>query len=173
MARLIDYVMRGLSGVLTYIDDVLVHTPDHEKQLDLLEKTLLRIRKCNLKLNVSKYCFGANTMNYLGYTLSVEGIAPGKEKLEAVSQFPAPVKQICEFVGPCNYFRFLIPTFAFYSGLLTNLTRQKSGNSGGPLPPFAMSALSHLKRRLLSLIQDVASHFTLILTLQLEIWTKE
>ena len=29
-ARLIDYVMGGLSGVLTYIDDVLVYTPDHE-----------------------------------------------------------------------------------------------------------------------------------------------
>ena len=31
-ARLVDYVMRGLSGVLTYIDDVLVDTPDHETQ---------------------------------------------------------------------------------------------------------------------------------------------
>ena len=42
-ARLIDYVMRGLPGVLTYIDDVLVHTPDHETQLALLEQTLLRL----------------------------------------------------------------------------------------------------------------------------------
>ena len=89
-------------------------------------------------------------MNYLGYILSGEGIAPGKEKLEAVSKFPAPVsiKQIREFVGLCNYFRFLIPNFAFYSGLLTNLTRQKWGYSGGPLPPLALSAFSHLKRQL-------------------------
>ena len=89
-------------------------------------------------------------MNYLGYTLSGEGIAPGKEKLEAVLQFPSPVsvKQISEFVGLCNYFRFLIPNLAYYSGLLTNVTRQKSGYSGGPLPPLAMSAFSHLKRQL-------------------------
>ena len=87
-------------------------------------------------------------MNYMGYTLSVEGIAPGKEKLKAVSKFPDPVliKQICGFVGLCNYFRFLIPNFAFYSGLLTNSTWQKSGYSGGPLPPLALSAFSHLKK---------------------------
>ena len=40
-ARLIDYVMRDLRGVLTYIDDVLVHTCDHEAQLILLEQCLL------------------------------------------------------------------------------------------------------------------------------------
>ena len=75
-------------------------------------------------------------MNYLVYTLSVEGIAPGKEKLEAVSKFPAPksIKKIREFVGLCNYFRFLIPNFALYY-------------SGGPLPPLALSAFSHLKRQ--------------------------
>ena len=49
--RLIDYVMRGLSGVLTYINDGLVHTPDHEMQLVLLEQTLLRLRRYKLKLN--------------------------------------------------------------------------------------------------------------------------
>ena len=29
-ARLIDYTMRGLQGLLIYIDDVLVHTFGHE-----------------------------------------------------------------------------------------------------------------------------------------------
>ena len=65
-ARLIDYVMRDLRGVLTYIDDVLVHTC--EAQLKLLEQCLLRLRKYNLKLKVAKSAFGASSVNYLGYT---------------------------------------------------------------------------------------------------------
>ena len=149
-ARLIDYTMQGLQGVLTYINDVLGHTFDHESQLALLEKTFLRLRKYNLKLNVSKSFFRALQVNYLGYTLSGEGIAPGKEKLQAVQDFPAPisVKQIREFVGLCNYFRFLIPGFTFHSSVLTNLTFQKSGYVGGELPPLAASAFKYLKNKL-------------------------
>ena len=64
--------------MLTYIDDVLVHTFDHESQLALLERTFLRLRKYNLKLNVSKSFFGALQVNYLGYTLSGDGIASEK-----------------------------------------------------------------------------------------------
>ena len=36
-ARLIDYCMREIPGVLTYIDDVLVHCPNHPYQLETLE----------------------------------------------------------------------------------------------------------------------------------------
>ena len=108
---------RARSVNLRYIDDVSVHTFDHESQLALLERTILRLRKYNLKLNVSKSFFGALQVNYLGYTLSGDRIAPGKEKLQAVQDFLAPtsVKQIREFVGLCNYFWFLIPGFAFHS----------------------------------------------------------
>ena len=121
-ARLNDYVMRDFRGVLTYIAYVLVHTCDHEAQLKLLEQCLLQLRKYNLKLNVAKSVFGASSVNYLGYTLTGEGIAPGKEKLLAVKEFPPPVsvKQIREFVGLSNHFRFLIPKFAYYSTILTN-----------------------------------------------------
>ena len=82
----------------------------------------------NLKLNVAKSAFGASSVNYLGYTLTGEGIAPGKEKLLAVKEFPltVSVKQIWEFVGLGKYFRFLTPKFAYYSAILTNLTRAKS-----------------------------------------------
>ena len=53
----------------TYIDDVLVHTFDQETQLNLLEQTLLRLRKYGLKMNVAKSFFGASEVNYLGYRI--------------------------------------------------------------------------------------------------------
>ena len=49
-ARLIDYVFRGIKGVITYIDDVLTHSRGHQDQLKVLEQMLLRLRKYNLKL---------------------------------------------------------------------------------------------------------------------------
>ena len=99
---------------------------------------------------MAKSAFGASSVNYLGYTLTGDGIAPGKEKLLAVKKFPPPVsvKQIREFFGLCNYFRFLIPKFAYYSGILKNLTKAKSGYSGGKLPPLALSAFEFLRKKL-------------------------
>ena len=44
-ARLIDYIMTGLPGVICYIDGALVHSSDHEKHLMQLEKVLKRLRK--------------------------------------------------------------------------------------------------------------------------------
>ena len=44
-ARLVDYCMRGLQGVLTYIDDVLCHARSHEEHLQVVEKVFLRLRK--------------------------------------------------------------------------------------------------------------------------------
>jgi hypothetical protein len=43
--RLMDYVMRGILGVLTYIDDVLVHNKGHQEHLRTVEQVLLRLRK--------------------------------------------------------------------------------------------------------------------------------
>ena len=65
----------------------------------------------------------------------------------AVKEFPPPVsvKQIREFVGLCYYFRFLIPKFAYYSAILTHLTRAKSGYLGCKLPPLALSAFKFLR----------------------------
>ena len=100
-ARLIDYVFRGIKGVITYIDDVLTHSKGHEQQLKTLEDTLLRWCKYNLKLNPAKSVFGANQVHYLGYSISGEGIRPGEEKMKANKEFPTPdtPKKIREFVG--------------------------------------------------------------------------
>ena len=131
--RLIDYCIREIPGVLTYIDGVLIHCPDHPSQLKTLETAFLRLRKYGLKLNVAKSAFNAREVTYLGYRLMGEGIFPGEAKLKAVSDFPAPVcvKQIRELVGLANYFRFLISNFAFYAGIMTCLMKRVRVTKGG------------------------------------------
>ena len=79
-ARLIDYAFRGISGVITYIDDVLTHSRGHHDQLRLLEATLLRLRKYNLKLNPAKSVFRAATVHYLGYNISGKKYSPGRRR---------------------------------------------------------------------------------------------
>jgi len=149
-ARLIDYVMRGLEGVLTYIDDILVHARGHEEQLRRLEMAFLRLRKYNLKLNVSKSVFGALEVTYLGYSLSGRGVKPGEEKLDAVRKFQEPdsLKKIREFIGLANYFRFLIPDFSKFASRLTKLTKSDSGYKEGPLPEEASEAFHYLQDKL-------------------------
>ena len=100
-------MMRGLKNVLTYIDDVLVHSPSHTDQLIQLENVFLRLRKYNLKLNVTKSTFGADEVSYLGYIIDARGVRLGTEKLNAVKKFPIPnsVKKIKEICGSSELFQ--------------------------------------------------------------------
>jgi hypothetical protein len=44
-ARLMDFVMTGVKGIITYIDDILVHFCDLEQHLKSIEEVLCRLRK--------------------------------------------------------------------------------------------------------------------------------
>ena len=79
-ARLIDYVFRGISGVITYFDDVLTHSNGHEKQLKLLEETLLRLRKNNLKLTRQNQSSEQRPCTTWGTTFLAREFDPGKKR---------------------------------------------------------------------------------------------
>jgi hypothetical protein len=80
--RLMEGVLRDIPNVLVYIDDLLVHTDRHDKHLQVLDQGLARLHKNHLKIN-------------LGFTLTPEGINPGKNKLKAMSVFEC----ICMYVS--------------------------------------------------------------------------
>ena len=147
-----DHVMRQLKGVLTYIDDVLVYADDHQKHYQRLEEVLLRLRKYGLKLNIGKTLIGGESVQYLGYTISETGITLSQNKTEAIQQFSPPKdpRQIREFIGLCNYFRFLIPNFSKIAGPLIELTKKDSEWKGGELPPSASSSFRTMKEQLCS-----------------------
>jgi hypothetical protein len=46
-----EIVIHNLSNSLTYIDDLLVHTKDHGKHMEILDDLFTRLRKHRLKIN--------------------------------------------------------------------------------------------------------------------------
>jgi hypothetical protein len=74
-------VLRDIKNVIVYIDDLLVHSNPHDKHLEVLEQVLMRLQKNHLKINLEKGIFGNKEVSYLGFTLTLEGIKPRKNKV--------------------------------------------------------------------------------------------
>ena len=151
-SRLTALVFRGLSNVITYIDDLMVHTRDQYTQRDVLQQCFDRMRSHNMKFNISKCVFGAFKVNYLGFEISREGVSPSKDKVEAVKKFTAPVSmtEVRAFIGFCNYFRRMIPNFSRAAAPLINLTKKTSDWKSGPMPDAAKESFEKLKLALCS-----------------------
>jgi transposase InsO family protein len=149
-ARLMDIVMEGLKDVLAYIDDLLVHTKDHEQHLVALEQVFQRLAKYNLKLNMEKCHFAASELPYLGFTIGEHGIKPQADKLQAIREWPIPDTQrrVRQFLGMTNYFRHFIKNYAQIAGHLSALTRIDGPWKKGPLPDKALQAFHYLQRKL-------------------------
>jgi hypothetical protein len=95
---------------------------------------------------LDKCIFGNKEVSYLGFTLTLEGIKPGKNKLKVIQTAKPPneIKTICSFVRLCNFFRTHIKDFAVITAPLFQLTRKDSRYKGGPLPEPAMKAFINL-----------------------------
>ena len=93
--RLMNTVMRGLSFVTTYIDDVLIHSPNEEAHKQHLTEAL---SKCQI---------GVTQVSYLGHIFSAAGMAPDNSKVQAVQNWPRPndVSAVKQFLGLASYYR--------------------------------------------------------------------
>ena len=106
-SRLMDLIMSDAENIITYIDDVLVHSATHALHIKHLSSALSRIRAAHLRLNAKKCIFAASSVQYLGHTLSASGVRPGSCKVKAIRDClpPTSQKQLKAFLGLANYFR--------------------------------------------------------------------
>jgi hypothetical protein len=85
-----DVLLADAENVLTYIDDVLVHSWSHEEHLRHLAVAIDKIGAANLRLNPKKCVFRLDSVEYLGHTLTGEGVKPGQDKAKAMQTAQPP-----------------------------------------------------------------------------------
>jgi len=114
--RCMNFVLKDLINkhCLVYLDDVIVYSTSLNEHLDSLRKVFEKLQEANLKLQLDKCEFLKKQTDFLGHTISPEGIRPNKDKIKAIEQFPIPKssKEIKSFLGLCGYYRKFIPDFA-------------------------------------------------------------
>ena len=112
----INDVLEGIQGefVYSYIDDIIIFSPDEETHLKHLREVLSRLRKAGLYAKLEKCLFFVTTIDFLGYRISTSGIGMDPNKVSAITEWPVPsnTKDVQSFIGFANYYRRFIPNFA-------------------------------------------------------------
>ena len=108
--RKMEEMLRGLEGVICYMDDIVVHGNDvtHDQRL---EAVLDRIRQSGLKLNRKKCELKQQQIKFLGSVVSKSGIQADPEKVAAIQQLDPPrnVKELKQQLGMINYLCKFVP----------------------------------------------------------------
>ena len=112
--RLMNRVTDGLTNVRMYIDDAIVFDPDPATHISSLGTFLDRLRQHNLKLAPAKARIGATSIDFLGYTISPNGLRPNAAKVTDLSRQPMPanISQLRSLLGGISYYRRFLPDLA-------------------------------------------------------------
>ena len=112
--RFINHVLREFDFVFVYIDDILVASRNEDEHKEHLRSIFNRLVEFGIKLNPAKCELGVASLDFLGYLITSDGIAPSVDRVKAINELPAPssIKQIQKFIGMVNYYHRFLPHLA-------------------------------------------------------------
>jgi hypothetical protein len=90
-----------------------------------LERLLQACEEWGLSISLPKSEFGMSRVDYLGHTVSAEGIRAKPKNLDELIKLPFPrtVKGIQSFLGSLNYYHQFVEHFAVYAAALYEVTQ--------------------------------------------------
>ncbi len=142
-------IMQDLLGdlpfVRVYIDDILIiSNGDFDDHLDKLHQVLQRLEDVGFRANIRKCFFARDSLEYLGYTVTREGIKTQPKKIEAILNIAPPTtrKQLRRFLGMVNYYRDM---WQRRSHILTPLTQYASDKIKFKWTPEMQAAFDEIK----------------------------
>ena len=107
LQRTIENVLRGFPRVCVYIDDILITRNTEDEHLRNLNEVLARLEILAFRLKRHKCVFLLPSVDYLGHTITADGIKPNAEKVQAIKGAPRPrdVSQLRSFLGLMNNYK--------------------------------------------------------------------
>jgi transposase InsO family protein len=121
MLRVLDPVLDR--WVVVYLDDILIYSRTEAEHLQHLRSVLALLRKHGLYAKLSKCSFMQPETDFLGHTISKDGIHTSGGLVRAIREWPRPQKQkdVQQFVGLAQFYNQYIDNFASICLPLTEL----------------------------------------------------
>ena len=88
--RMMDEILSDLDFAFIYMDDVLIASRNMEEHTEHFRVLFQRLTDHDLVLSPAKCQFGQSKIEFLGHTVSKDGIEPLPGKVAAIAQFPKP-----------------------------------------------------------------------------------
>jgi len=125
---MMDHILHDLldKGVVVYIDDILIYSQTQKEHEILVKEVLARLDKAGLGVNLRKSYFYTPVSEFLSYIISADGIKITERKVPEVQNWPLPrkIKDIQEFLGFTNFYRWFIKGFSKTAYPLMELTKK-------------------------------------------------
>ncbi|GJV51546.1 putative nucleotidyltransferase, ribonuclease H [Tanacetum coccineum] len=100
--------------VVVYFDDILIYSANHAVNLEHLRQVLLVLRRDEFYAATIKCAFLKDSVQFLGYVVSRDGLKVNPSKVLAVEQWPQPssITEVHNFHGLASFYRCFIPHFS-------------------------------------------------------------
>ena len=120
-------ITKGLDGVKFLMDDIIVCGRSKSQHDSRLEKLCKRLHDYNVLINEEKSTFGVTTVDFVGHTVSADGVKPLKSNITAIENLEVPTncKKVRSLLGAANFYRKFIPHFSDIVEPLVALTRKE------------------------------------------------
>ncbi|KAE8206788.1 hypothetical protein CF327_g7489 [Tilletia walkeri] len=114
--------------VVIYLDDILIFSKTAAEHEEHVKKVLERLRSTKLFAKAEKCEFSQESVEFLGYRLSKDGVTMVMDKVNSVLSWPEPkkVKELQSFLGFANFYRRFIWRYSEIVAPLTALLRKNT-----------------------------------------------
>lgn len=83
--RTMETLLQGIPNVSVFIDDILITWKSKEEHLQTLDAVLSRLEEAGARVKKSKCRFMLSKVEFLGHTITEQGLQPSQAKVEHLS----------------------------------------------------------------------------------------
>ena len=127
--RVMNQVLKPFIGrfVVVYFDDILIYSRSEVEHLSHLREVLLVLLHNKLYVNLKKCSFMTNSLLFLGFVVSGDGIRVDEEKIKAIREWPTPktVSEVRSFHGLATFYRRFIRNFGSIAAPITEYLKNE------------------------------------------------
>ena len=148
LQRHMDNLFMNVTCAFTYLDDILIFSATREQHLEDIETVLRILHENHLRISLDKCSFINENIEFLGCSISAEGVKPTQKKLYEISDFSEPTdsKSLRRFLGMVGFYRRLVPKFATIVLPLTERIRMQPNAKELILSTEESQAFKEIKR---------------------------